>query len=81
MRGIQPVIYGMTMSSFIYFVLYKRIKEYLKLRMEISNVEKTSPDRQPAAPTSSSEGNYTVKKHSLLSVFIISAGASTLANF
>ena len=58
MRGIQPVIYGMGVSSFIYFVLYKNFKESVKFHMDRHNIDKTS----------------------LSSVFIMSAGASTLAN-
>ena len=58
MRGIQPVLYGMALSSFLYFILYKQIKDFAKLKMDHHSIDKTS----------------------LLSVFIMSAGASTLAN-
>lgn len=58
MRGIQPVLYGMAISSFFYFVLYKEIKEIIKHRMDLHKVDKTS----------------------LSSVFLMSAGASILAN-
>jgi len=58
MRGIQPVIYGMAISSFVYFMLYKKAKDYMKVKMEVHNIDKTS----------------------LLSVFAMSAGASTFAN-
>ena len=58
MRGIQPVLYGMAVSSFVYFVLYKKFKETVKHKMDLHNIDKTS----------------------LGSVFLMSAGASTLAN-
>ncbi|CAI2373245.1 unnamed protein product [Moneuplotes crassus] len=58
MRGIQPVLYGMALSSFIYFILYKKLKDFTKVKMDKYNIDKTS----------------------LSSVFIMSAGASTLAN-
>lgn len=58
MRGIQPVVYGMAASSFLYFILYKRLKDFAKVKMDAHNIDKTS----------------------LSSVFLMSAGASTLAN-
>lgn len=58
MRGIQPVLHGMAISSFIYFILYKKFKDSVKLKMDAYNIDKTS----------------------LAAVFIMSAGASTLAN-
>lgn len=59
MRGVQPVVYGATISSFIYFVLYKNFKESIKYRMDKHGIDKTN----------------------LSSVFLMSAGASTFANF
>lgn len=59
MRGIQPVLYGMAISSFVYFMLYRMFKDIAKAKMEQHNFDKSS----------------------LGAVFIMSAGASTLANF
>lgn len=59
MRGIQPVIYGMAISSFVYFILYKKIKDFVKAKMDQHDIDKTT----------------------LSSVFMMSAGASALANF
>lgn len=58
MRGIQPVLYGMAISSFIYFIMYKKLKDFAKVKMD----------------------KYNIDKKSLASVFIMSAGASTIAN-
>jgi len=59
MRGIQPVLYGMAISSFVYFILYKKLKDFMKVKMDKHNIDKKS----------------------LFSVFMMSAGASTIANF
>mmetsp|Transcript_6444 Transcript_6444/g.7200 ORF Transcript_6444/g.7200 Transcript_6444/m.7200 type:complete len:355 (+) Transcript_6444:13-1077(+) len=58
MRGIQPVLYGISISSFVYFILYKKLKDQIKIKMDQRNIPKDS----------------------LFSVFMMSAGASTLAN-